>query len=329
MDDYYLVLGIEPDARPEAIQERFRFLAQAFHPDKYSSPKQKQLAEEEFKKINNAYQILSNPRKRADYDFHRNKPANYSKTNTNDVNKKAEEAARQRAQEEQRKRAEEAERQRAQEEQRKRAKETAHQPAQEEFNKLIHTRPINLRGLDLKGFDLKGLDLSQADLSEANLYEAYLAEADLSGANLSKANLGGADLSGAVYNKKTIWPDGFDLKKAGAILKISVSDQELERILQSRTKSLRGLYLRNASLHGADLSQGNLSRAFLCGADLSNGNLSHADLWDANLRDANLRGADLSGTNLGAANLRGAVFDKNTKWPAGFDPIAAGAILFQ
>lgn len=60
MDDYYLVLGIEPDARPEAIQERFRFLAQAFHPDKYSSPKQKQLAEEEFKKINNAYQILSN-----------------------------------------------------------------------------------------------------------------------------------------------------------------------------------------------------------------------------------------------------------------------------
>lgn len=325
MDDYYLVLGVEPNAKPEAIQERFRFLAQAFHPDKYSSLKQKQLAEEEFKKINNAYQILSNPLKRADYDLHRNKPASYSRANTNDMNKKAEEAARQRAQEEERKKAEEAERQqRAHEEQRKRANETVRRPTQEELNQLIHIRPIYLRG-----FDLKGLDLRNADLSGADLYEAYLNEADLSDANLTKANLGGADLSGAVYNKKTIWPDGFDHKKAGAILKIVVSEQELEQILRSKTKSLRGLYLRNAYLHGADLSHGNLSKVFLRGADLSNGYLSHADLWDADLRDANLCGADLRGTNLGAANLGGAKFDKNTKWPEGFDPIAAGAILFQ
>ena len=44
MDDYYLVLGVEPDAKPEVIQERFRFLAQAYHPDKFSNPKQKLLA---------------------------------------------------------------------------------------------------------------------------------------------------------------------------------------------------------------------------------------------------------------------------------------------
>jgi curved DNA-binding protein CbpA len=102
MDDLYLILGVEPNAKPEDIQERFRFFAKAFHPDKYSSPKQKQFAEEEFKKINNAYQILSNPRKRADYDLQRRRPAsysNYSKPSTNDVNKKAEETARQRAQE--------------------------------------------------------------------------------------------------------------------------------------------------------------------------------------------------------------------------------------
>ena len=133
MEDLYSVLGVEINTKPEVIQERFRFLAQAFHPDKYSSLKQKQFAEEEFKKINNAYQILSNPRKRADYDLQRNRTTNYSRTNANDVNRKAEEAARKWAQEEQRKKAEAA-RQRTQEEQRKKA-EAAHQRTQEEQRK--------------------------------------------------------------------------------------------------------------------------------------------------------------------------------------------------
>lgn len=141
MDDYYLVLGVEQDAKPEAIQEKFRFLAQAYHPDKFSSPKQKELAEEEFKRINNAYQILSNPLKRADYDIQRKRAANYSRTNTNDVNRKTEEAARQRAQDEQKKKEEtarqqaqeEGARQRAQEERnRKAGEEAARQRAQEE-----------------------------------------------------------------------------------------------------------------------------------------------------------------------------------------------------
>jgi MinD-like ATPase involved in chromosome partitioning or flagellar assembly len=132
MDDLYLILGVKSDAKPEVIQERFRFLAQAFHPDKYSSPKQKQLAEEEFKKINYAYQILSNPRKRADYDLKRKNISSYSRTYTTDANRRAEEAARRRTQEEQRKRAEEAARQRAQEEQRKRAEDAARRRAQEE-----------------------------------------------------------------------------------------------------------------------------------------------------------------------------------------------------
>lgn len=321
MEDYYQVLGVEPDAKPEAIQERFRFLAQAFHPDKYSSAKQKQLAEEEFKKINNAYQILSNPRKRDDYDFHRRQPANHSRTNTSDVNKKAEEAERQRTQKEQREKAEKGQPQHAHQEPRKNTKETARQLTQEELNGLIKIRPVNLRGLTLNG-----LDLSKADLSGADLHEAFLNEADLCNANLTNANLGGADLSGAIYNKKTIWPEGFDQRKSGATLKILISEHELNQILHSMTKNLRSHYLRNASLHGADLNHGNLSKAFLRAANLSAANLSHADLWDANLRDADLRGADLRGTNLGVANLRGAIFDQSTKWPTGFDPIAAGAV---
>ncbi len=123
MDDLYLVLGIDPDEKPDAIQERFRFLAQAYHPDKFSSQKQKELAEEEFKKINYAYQILSNPTKRADYDLRRRNTANYSKTNTANVNRNAEEAARQRSQADQNRKTEEAIRQRLREEQTRNAKE--------------------------------------------------------------------------------------------------------------------------------------------------------------------------------------------------------------
>ena len=36
-------------------------------------------------------------------------------------------------------------------------------------------------------------------------------------------------------------------------------------------------------------------------------------------------GADLKGANLKGANLKGAIADKDTRWPEGFDPVAAGA----
>ena len=108
MEDYYSILGVSPTATSEEINERFRFLAQAYHPDKFSAEKQKRQAEEEFKKFNEAYQVLSNPARRLDYDRRRNPRAF-----------EAAEAARRRAQDEKRKR-EEAERQRQELDQRRR-----------------------------------------------------------------------------------------------------------------------------------------------------------------------------------------------------------------
>ncbi|MCC6720537.1 MAG: pentapeptide repeat-containing protein, partial [Acetobacteraceae bacterium] len=74
---------------------------------------------------------------------------------------------------------------------------------------------------------------------------------------------------------------------------------------------LRGAYLSDADLSGANLRGADLSDADLSGADLSGANLRGADLrgaylGDADLSGANLRGADLSGANLGDADLRGA-----------------------
>ena len=102
MEDYYSILGVSPKATSEEINERFRLLAQAYHPDKFSTEKQKRQAEEEFKKFNEAYQILTNETKRLEYDRVRN-PRSF----------KVAEEARRRAQDEKRKR-EEAERQRQQ-----------------------------------------------------------------------------------------------------------------------------------------------------------------------------------------------------------------------
>lgn len=52
----------------------------------------------------------------------------------------------------------------------------------------------------------------------AVLYGARLTRANLSGANLSNVNLLAADVRDAIYNWRTIWPDGFDPVAAGAIL---------------------------------------------------------------------------------------------------------------
>jgi molecular chaperone DnaJ len=58
------VLGIARDADVKAIQDAFRALALKYHPDRNKSPQ----AEERFKQIAEAYAILSDPKKRAQYD---------------------------------------------------------------------------------------------------------------------------------------------------------------------------------------------------------------------------------------------------------------------
>lgn len=69
--DYYAVLGVAPNATLPEIKTRFRFLSHAYHPDKFGNDAQRHVAEEEFKRINNAYQIVSDPDKRARFDASR------------------------------------------------------------------------------------------------------------------------------------------------------------------------------------------------------------------------------------------------------------------
>ncbi len=63
--DYYEVLGVGRDANEQAIKGAYRKLAHKHHPDKNPGDK---AAEEAFKEISEAYEVLSSPEKRAQYD---------------------------------------------------------------------------------------------------------------------------------------------------------------------------------------------------------------------------------------------------------------------
>lgn len=63
--DYYKTLGVGKDATDKEIKRAFRKLARQYHPDVNQGNKQ---AEEHFKEINEAYEVLSDPTKRQKYD---------------------------------------------------------------------------------------------------------------------------------------------------------------------------------------------------------------------------------------------------------------------
>jgi len=94
------------------------------------------------------------------------------------------------------------------------------------------------------------------------------------------------------------------------------------RKLDLRFTDLRGLEFYDAQLAWTDFYGAHLDGAKLWGAVLRHAKLDHAILVNANLRGAKLEDSSLDG-----ADLTGAIFDSDTVWPAGFDPLAHGAVV--
>jgi molecular chaperone DnaJ len=64
MDNLYAVLGVAPNASSDDIKKVYRSLAMRYHPDRNDAPG----AEVRFKSVTKAYEILSDPALRAEYD---------------------------------------------------------------------------------------------------------------------------------------------------------------------------------------------------------------------------------------------------------------------
>ncbi|XP_071698861.1 chaperone protein dnaJ 72-like [Rutidosis leptorrhynchoides] len=78
--DYYKILGLNTNATKDEIKQAFRTIAKKFHPDKHSSsPKSiKDGATLKFKQASEAYEVLVDDRKRADYNSSYNRSSSYS-----------------------------------------------------------------------------------------------------------------------------------------------------------------------------------------------------------------------------------------------------------
>ena len=62
--DYYKIMGVSKDAAQDEIKRSYRKLARKYHPDVSKEPD----AEARFKEVNEAYEVLKDPEKRAAYD---------------------------------------------------------------------------------------------------------------------------------------------------------------------------------------------------------------------------------------------------------------------
>lgn len=65
MKDYYEILEVSRTASSEVIEKAYRILAKKYHPDRYNNG----VSDYKFKQIQTAYEILSNPKMRREYDF--------------------------------------------------------------------------------------------------------------------------------------------------------------------------------------------------------------------------------------------------------------------
>ncbi len=75
-NDYYRVLGVDEKAGVEEIKKAYRKLAVKYHPDK--NPGNKKISEERFKEISEAYYVLSDSKRRQEYDTARSAPGGFS-----------------------------------------------------------------------------------------------------------------------------------------------------------------------------------------------------------------------------------------------------------
>jgi uncharacterized protein YjbI with pentapeptide repeats/stress response protein SCP2 len=188
----------------------------------------------------------------------------------------------------------------------------------EEFLQRYNKRERDFTGVNLAGVNLSRRVLSQVNLSRANLSGAELSEANLYGANLSEANLCHANLHKANLSSANLGKAKF--------INANLSEVNLQGSNLSEA-NLSGVNLSSVHVWSTNFSRANLSKANLTGLNLRNSQLINADLSNANLSNTNLLMTNLEGANLEGSKLQQALYNAQTVFPRGFDPVKAGACL--
>ena len=188
----------------------------------------------------------------------------------------------------------------------------------EGFWKRYNQKERNFTGVNLAGVNLSRKVLSQLNLSRANLSGAELSEANLYGANLSEANLCHANLHTANLSSANLGQAKF--------INANLSEVNLQGSNLSEA-NLSGVNLSSVHVSSTNFSRANLSKANLTGLNLRTSQLMKANLSNANLSNTNLLKANLEGANLEGAKLQQALYNAETIFPRGFDPVKAGAYL--
>ncbi|MFP4395993.1 MAG: pentapeptide repeat-containing protein [Anaerolineales bacterium] len=171
------------------------------------------------------------------------------------------------------------------------------------------------------------LFLSEADLSDAHLQGTFLIEAHLAGTDLRHAHLDAAHLEWSRLGEARMV--GTSLKHA-FLVAAHLARAQLQEARLDHARLL-GANLAGANLTGARMDHAQMQWASFVttnfqGASLVDAQLMGAELTSSNLADADFSGANLKGVHLRGARLRGVKYDARTRWPVGFDPIAAKAI---
>ncbi|MEG4502772.1 pentapeptide repeat-containing protein [Microcoleus sp. F6_B4] len=189
----------------------------------------------------------------------------------------------------------------------------------EEILQRYNKKERNFTGVNLAGVNLSRRVLSQVNLSRANLSGAELSETNLYFSNLSEANLCYANLHQANLSSANLGKT--------QLLNANLSEVNLSNSNLSEA-NLSGVNLSKVHLLlGTNFSRANLSKANLTGLNLKQSKLMNADLSNANLNNTNLLFANLEGANLEGAKLQQALYNAQTVFPRGFDPVKASACL--
>jgi uncharacterized protein YjbI with pentapeptide repeats len=188
--------------------------------------------------------------------------------------------------------------------------------ANSDFSPFMGMGPLrsDLRAAILHRADLTKANLSWADLTGADLSEACLMGANLLGTKLRGADLRGANLVGANLCEPTHSPSvGYDGKMylAEAMLigadlsETTLAERDFSSVQLSRV-GLRGTDLTGVNFHGAHLDRADLRGARLTRANLTNANLTDADLRGADLRHTLLIETDFTNSHIDGCQIYGA-----------------------